>query len=121
MAGWGDELDYPRFATSITDGGHGNRLIGALKTLRQRLQPVHARLRTVIIENLDWRECIDRYDRPGTVMYVDPPYPGNKVNYFHNMREWKTHEQLAERLARTKCNWILSSYDAPEIHRLFDS
>ena len=49
MAGWGGELNYPRFQTSITDGGHGNRLIGALKTLRERLQPVHDRLRTVII------------------------------------------------------------------------
>lgn len=39
MAGWGGELNYPRFQTSITDGGHGNRLIGALKTLQQRLLP----------------------------------------------------------------------------------
>lgn len=119
MAGWGGELNYPRFQTSITDGGHGNRLIGALKTLRQRLEPVHARLRTVIIENLDWQACIDRYDRPGTVMYVDPPYPGNKVNYYHNMREWETHRQLAERLTAAKCKWIVSSYDNPEIRELF--
>src|SRR5438105_13722276 len=98
MAGWGGELDYPRFATSITDGGHGNRLIGALKTLRQRLQPIHDRLRTVIIENLDWRECIDRYDRVSTVMYLDPPYPDNKCNYAYNMRNWQDHQELAQRL-----------------------
>jgi DNA adenine methylase len=115
MAGWGGELHYPRFQTSITDGGHGNRLIGALKTLRQRLQPIHDRLRTVIIENLDWRECIDRYDRRGAVMYVDPPYPGNKCNYSHNMREWNAHVVLFERLKMAKCKWILSSYDKPEI------
>ena len=48
MAGWGGELKYPRFQTSISDGGHGNRLIGALKTLRERIEPVHQRLRTVI-------------------------------------------------------------------------
>jgi len=120
MAGWGGELNYPRFQTSITDGGHGNRLIGALKTLRQRLEPVHARLRTVIIENLDWQECIDRYDREGTVMYIDPPYPENKVNYFHNMRGWETHQILADRLARTECRWILSSYDSEGIHNLFN-
>ncbi len=119
MAGWGGELNYPRFQTSITDGGHGNRLIGALKTLRQRLQPVHDRLRTVIIENLNWQECLERYDRPGTVMYVDPPYPGNKCNYAHNMRGWDEHHLLAERLKTTKCRWILSSYDIPEMHTLF--
>lgn len=121
MAGWGGELNYPRFQTSITDGGHGNRLIGALKTLRERLEPIHERLRTVIIENLDWRECIDRYDRSGTVMYVDPPYPGNGANYAHNMREWEAHRDLAKRLGNTKCKWILSSYDIPEIRELFSS
>jgi DNA adenine methylase len=119
MAGWGGELNYPRFQTSISDGGHGNRLIGALKTLEQRLKPVHARLRTVIIENLDWRECIERYDRPSTMMYLDPPYPGNKCNYAHNMRTWEEHQQLAERLDRATCKWVLSSYDMPQIHNLF--
>src|SRR5207248_7097017 len=105
--------------TSITDGGHGNRLFGALKTLRQRLEPIHKRLSTVIIENLDWQECIDRYDRPGTVMYIDPPYPGNGCNYSHNMREWDAHQLLAERLSRTQCQWILSSYVKSEIRDLF--
>ncbi len=119
MAGWGGELDYPRFQTSITDGGHGNRLIGALKTLRERLQPVHERLRTVIIENLDWQECMDRYDRPSTVMYVDPPYPDNKCNYAHNMRSWGEHRRLAERLGLAQCKWILSSYDIPGIRELY--
>ncbi len=119
MAGWGGELHYPRFQTSITDGGHGNRLVGALKTLRERLLPIHERLRTVLIENLDWRECIDRYDRPQTVMYIDPPYPGNKVNYVHNMRDWDAHEELANRLNQAKCQWIVSSYDMPGIHSLY--
>jgi DNA adenine methylase len=119
MAGWGGELHYPRFQTSITDGGHGNRLFGALKTLRQRLEPIHKRLSTVIIENLDWQECIDRYDKQGTVMYIDPPYPGNGCNYSHNMRGWDAHKLLAERLSKTECKWVLSSYDKPEIHELF--
>lgn len=119
MAGWGGELNYPRFATSISDGGHGNRLIGGLKTLRERLEPVHKRLRTVIIENLEWQECVDRYDRLGTVMYIDPPYPGNGANYFHNMRDWDSHQALADRLANAKCKWIVSSYDKPEIRQLF--
>ncbi len=119
MAGWGGELNYPRFQTSISDGGHGNRLIGALETLRERLDPVHKRLRTVIIENLDWRTCIDRYDRPGTVMYLDPPYPGNGCNYAHNMRDWQDHQALADRLAHTQCQWILSSYDLPQVREMF--
>ena len=119
MAGWGGELDYPRFQTSITDGGGGNRLIGALKTLQARLKPVHERLRSVIIECLDWRQCLDRYDRVGTVMYIDPPYPENGCNYKHNMRTWAEHEELAARLQRSACRWLYSSYDTPQIHALF--
>jgi len=119
MAGWGGELKYPRFQTSISDGGHGNRLIGALETLKERLAPVHQRLKTVIIENLRWQDCIDRYDRPNTIMYIDPPYPDNGCNYAYNMRDWKDHQELADRLYKTQCKWILSSYDIPEIRALY--
>lgn len=119
MAGWGGELNYPRFQTSITEGGGGNRLIGALKTLRQRLEPVHDRLKSVIIECLDWQKCFSRYDRAGTIMYVDPPYPENGCNYKHNMRSWDAHEELAGKLRTSTCKWIYSSYDTPEIRALF--
>lgn len=119
MAGWGGELNYPRFQTSITDGGHGNRLIGALKTLRKRIDPVHARLKTVIIENLDWENCISRYDSRTTIMYLDPPYPKNKVNYYHNMRDWDSHRKLAKILSKTDSKWILSSYDTSEVRDMY--
>ena len=120
MAGWGGELNYPRLQTSITDGGHGNRLIGALKTLEQRIRPVHDRLKTVIVEHLDWLEAFNRYDSPTTVFYVDPPYPGNGVNYKHNMKSWEDHERLAKRLAQVQGKWIISSYDRPEIRALYN-
>lgn len=119
MAGWGGELKYPRFQTSISDGGHGNRLIGALKTLQQRLLPVHDRLKTVIIENLDWRVCIKKYDNANSVMYIDPPYPENGVNYAHNMRNWNEHIELATCLKKATSKWILSSYDNPQIKELY--
>ena len=119
MAGWGGEAAYPRFQTSASDGGHGNRLIGALKTLRRRIEPVHNRLKTVIIENLDWRECIDRYDRPTSFLYLDPPYPGNGANYKHNMRLMAEHSAIAERLAQAQGKWMLSSYDTEEVRANF--
>ena len=120
MASWGGEYNYPRFQTSISDGGHGNRLFGALKTLRERIMPVYKRLHNVIIENLDWQECIDRYDRPNALMYVDPPYPDNGCNYVYNMREKEAHEILAARLKRAQCKWILSSYDTSYVRTLFE-
>ncbi len=119
MAGWGGEAAYPRFQTSASDGGHGNRLIGALKTLRRRIEPVHNRLKTVIIENLDWSECIDRYDRPTSFLYLDPPYPGNGANYKHNMRLVAEHSAIAQRLGEARGKWMLSSYDTDEVREKF--
>lgn len=119
MAGWGGEMNYPRFATSITDGGGGNRLLGALRTLRERIDPIHKRLSSVIIERLDWSSCIDRYDRDGVCMYLDPPYPENGCNYLHNMRSWEEHEILALRLRNAKCKWIYSSYDSEPVRDMF--
>ena len=109
MAGWGGESAYPRFQTSVSDGGGGNRLLGAMRTLRRRIEPVHRRLQSVIVEQLEWQECLLRYDRPeGVFMYIDPPYPENGVNYKHNMKEWAQHIELADALGRARCEWMLS-------------
>jgi DNA adenine methylase len=124
MAAWGGELGVARFQTSTSDGGHGNRLIGALKDLRSRIMPVHQRLQTVIIENLTWQECIERYDKGYTpekrvVMYLDPPYPDNPCNYQYNMRKWEDHEKLTETLRNLKSRFLLTSYNLPEIRQLY--
>ncbi len=118
MAGWGGESkeDYARFQTSISDGGGGNRLIGALKSLEQRILPVYKRLQGVIIEHLDWSEILEKYDSPKTVFYMDPPYPENGVNYHYNMRSLDEHLRMIKRLSQVKGRWILSSYEWMEKH-----
>lgn len=123
MASWGGELGSARFQTSKADPiGHGNRLIGALKTLHERIRPVHRRLQNVIIDRVDWRRCIDNwdasYDEKGVVMYLDPPYPQNNCNYQHNMRSWAEHVELVERLRSVKARFLLSGYDTPEMREL---
>lgn len=119
MAGWGGEMKAPRLQTSITDGANGNRLSGAMRSIRERIKPVHERLSTVIIENLDWRDFFSRYDRKNVFMYVDPPYPDNKCGYKYNMRAWSDHQELYATLENSQCRWILSSYDIPEVRSMF--
>lgn len=120
MAGWGGELHLPRLQTSVKDGGHGNRLIGAMKNLRTKIDPVHERLQTVIIEHLDWKECVKRYDKEGVFMYLDPPYPDNNCNYTENMRTTEEHQELVEWMKTSKCKWLLTNYDKPEVRELYD-
>jgi len=119
MAGWGGELHLPRLQTSVNDKGHGNRLIGAMKNLRKKIQPVHERLQTVIIEHLDWKACVERYDKKGVFMYLDPPYPDNNCNYTKNMRSIEEHKELVEWMKTAKCKFLLTNYDKPEVRELY--
>lgn len=41
---------------------------------KQDIELLSARLDRVYIENLDWAECISRYDSADTLVYCDPPY-----------------------------------------------
>lgn len=119
MACWGAESAFPRFQTSPKDGGHGNRLIGALQHLRDRMEPAHRRLKGVIIHNLDWQQCMRQYDDQRTTMYLDPPYLGNGVNYRYNLRSLQDHRELATHLKNAKSSWILSAYDNENTRNMF--
>ncbi|WP_205320033.1 hypothetical protein [Notoacmeibacter marinus] len=44
--------------------------------LASTLEAIHERLSGVVIEQLPWRNFIDRYGRPGMLFYLDPPYWG---------------------------------------------
>lgn len=121
QAGFGGEMKHPRFSFSANDGGGGNRLVGALDSLDKRLFYASERLRfaNAAITHLDWRDCLDQNDRPGTLLYLDPPYLRNSVNYRFNMAGLEAHTELARRLRQAHCSWILSSNDLPEIRELY--
>jgi len=74
-------------------------------------------LENVQIEELDFRECIKRYDRPWTLFFCDPPYYGVKA-YKYSFNE-KDHEDLAKLLRRVKGKWLLTYNDHPRIRHLY--
>ena len=78
---------------------------------------VSKRLENVQIEELDFRECIKRYDRPWTLFFCDPPYYGVKA-YKYSFNE-KDHEDLAKLLRRVKGKWLLTYNDHPRIRHLY--
>ncbi|WP_250440382.1 DNA adenine methylase, partial [Delftia tsuruhatensis] len=46
-----------------------------LLRIEESLSAAHLRLAGgTYVEQLDWAACIDRYDRPHTLFYADPPY-----------------------------------------------
>ncbi|MHC1739699.1 MAG: DNA adenine methylase [Anaerolineaceae bacterium] len=74
------------------------------------------RLRSVIIENLDFAKIINLYDSPNTLFYVDPPYldevcSRNVVIYAHPLPR-ERHVELADLLNSAKGNVVLSGYQS---------
>lgn len=76
------------------------------------------RLHGVAIENRPALEIIERFDRPETLLYLDPPYvrstrqSADRNGYAHEMRD-DDHRALAERLRAAKAMVIISGYPSP--------
>jgi len=92
-----------------------------LTRLAPLLEAVHERLSGVVIENLDWPDFIERYDRPETLFYLDPPYWGSEGDYGRAMFERTAFERMAKRLRGLKGRFLLSINDVPEIRHMFGS
>ncbi|WP_136414417.1 DNA adenine methylase [Herbaspirillum sp. ST 5-3] len=88
-----------------------------LLRIEENLSAAHLRLAQAYIENLDWAACIDRYDRPHTFFYMDPPYwetEGYGVAFGLDQ-----YEKMAGKLRSMKGKAIVSLNDHPDIRRIF--
>jgi len=87
--------------------------------LQPMLEAIHDRLAPVTIERFPWADFIRRWDRPGTLFYLDPPYYGSEGDYGADMFRREEFEQMAKLLADIKGRFILSINDTPAIRQLF--
>lgn len=88
-----------------------------LVRIEEELSEVHARLARVLVENLDWQECLRRYDRPATLFFLDPPYLATAQ--YGSKWGVEQFEELAETLAGIHGRGILTLNDHPEVRRIF--
>lgn len=84
------------------------------------IEAVHERLAGVIVERLPWSAFIARYDRPGTLFYLDPPYYGCELDYGRDMFGRDQFELMAKQLRGIQGRFILSLNDHPDVRRIFD-
>jgi DNA adenine methylase len=101
-------------------GAFDGSSVGSYLAAIDRLLQIHQRLRSVEIENLDFRKLIAKYDRPEAFFYLDPPYvlsTRTKKAYDHEMTD-KDHEELVDILLGLKGNAMLSGYNNPIYKRL---
>lgn len=81
------------------------------------IEETHHRLARVQIECLPYAEILERYDRPSTLLYLDPPY--FKIKLYRYNLEPEEFGAMAERLGALKGKFILSLNDVPEVRALF--
>ena len=88
-------------------------------TLEPLLAEIHERLAGVWIEQLPYATFIERYDRPGMLFYLDPPYFGCEEDYGAGVFDRADFDRLAELLAAARGKFILSINNRPEIRQAF--
>ena len=83
------------------------------------IERVHQRLARVQIESLPYEQILERYDRPTTLFYLDPPY-WRRMLYKFNFTD-QDFRELEQRLHALKGKFVLSLDDHPEVRKLFSS
>ncbi len=73
-------------------------------------EDIAKRLRGVTVENLDYTDCIQRYDSPDTLFYADPPYLGTEDYYGKANFAYDDHRTLSELLRGIKGHAMVSHY-----------
>ena len=77
-----------------------------------RLKVVKDRLRRIRIENKDGIKLLDEFsDRPATLVYVDPPYLGDRCEgYKIEALDQSFHERLLRKALLCRCMIVISGY-----------
>lgn len=109
---FGGKVANQSFGVAATDPPRLNLL-----RIEEELSQAHLRLARCYIEHLDWQACINKYDRPATLFYLDPPYwqtEGYGVPFGMDQ-----YEHMAQMLRSIKGKAILSVNDHPDMRDVF--
>ncbi|ELM6416041.1 TPA: DNA adenine methylase [Citrobacter freundii] len=110
---FGGKVADHTFGTSTTSAPRFNLL-----RIEEELSMAHLRLSRTLIEHLNWHQCIERYDRPHTLFYCDPPYWGTEGYGVEFGLE--NYDHMADLARRIKGKMIISVNDIPEMRRVFN-
>jgi DNA adenine methylase len=85
----------------------------AFRNYAETFEQFHWRLKHAIIENLDWREMLKKYDDKDSLFYLDPHYVHStrkhKRGYNFEMQDLE-HEELITAIQSLKGKVVLSGY-----------
>jgi DNA adenine methylase len=105
---FGGKVEGQIFGTATTSRPRLNLL-----RIEEDLSLAHLRLQSAYIENLSWEKVVEKYDRPHSLFYLDPPYwetEGYGIEF-----GWHHFEKLAELSKSVKGAMVISINDHPDI------
>ena len=85
--------------------------------IEEDLSQAHLRLSRVCIEHLPWERCIEKYDGPETLFFLDPPYW--ETEHYGVPFPWEEYEALFDVMKGIRGKAILTINDHPEIRAMF--
>jgi DNA adenine methylase len=99
------------YSDSYTRDGREAR-VNRWYNVPERIAQVAERLRGVRVENKDAKELFQQFlRRPATLIYLDPPYLGERTNgYTHDANDPAFHRELLKLANRAKCMVFISGY-----------
>jgi len=111
---YGGLVVKPHFHYGVTQPSNFNP-----ERIRKAIEETHKRLARVQIESLPYEVVLQKYDRPTTFFYLDPPYWDRKL-YKFNFKE-DDFRAMQQRLAGLKGKFILSLDDHPKVREVFEA
>lgn len=111
---FGARVRGPTFGIAATGAPRLNLL-----RMEEDLSEAHLRLSRVFIESKPYQEVIERFDKPGTFFYIDPPYWGCEGDYGKDLFSREDFTTLATMLANIKGQFMLSLNDNAEVRQVF--
>jgi DNA adenine methylase len=100
------------YSDSYSRNDHDAR-VNRWNNLPERLKLVVSRLKKIRIENKDALHLLGRYvNRPATLVYLDPPYLGERTNGYNNdANDEGFHRRLLELSNKANCMIFISGYE----------
>ena len=109
--------DVERGGFGIPSKGTGRNPARTFRTAIDSFDILADRLKNAVIECLDYSDCIQRYDSPGSLFFCDPPYLNTEDYYGKGCFTLEDHHKLAELLHDIKGHAMITHYS----NELYDS
>lgn len=102
---------YGAHGRNFARGLDNSSVNGKVRNKLDLFHRIHERMKRVLVENLDWYDCVKDFDSPDAVFYFDPPYVGVWDAYSWCKFDMQDQLRMLRTIFELKGFVALSGYD----------